>query len=117
MLGEITSRFLLGGAIVSAFSMIGGALKPPTFAGIFGAAPSVAIATLSLAFATEGQSYAAIESRSMMIGAVALIVYSAACAWTVSVRRMPVSIAAVFCWVTWLIVAFGLWLAIRTVGP
>ena len=42
---EFLIRFLIGGAIVSAFAMIGDVLRPKSFAGLFGAAPSVALAT------------------------------------------------------------------------
>jgi hypothetical protein len=41
-------RFLIGGTIVSVFALIGDVLKPKGFAGLFGAAPSVALATLGL---------------------------------------------------------------------
>ena len=41
-MGEIILRFILGGAIVSAFAAMGDMLKPKSFAGLFGAAPSVA---------------------------------------------------------------------------
>jgi hypothetical protein len=43
-------RFAAGGLIVSAFAVLGDVLRPKSFAGLFGAAPSVALATLSLAF-------------------------------------------------------------------
>jgi hypothetical protein len=35
-------RFIVGGVIVSLFAGLGGILKPKSFAGLFGAAPSVA---------------------------------------------------------------------------
>jgi len=112
VVGEALLRFVLGGAIVSLFAVTGGAFKPSTFAGLFGSAPSVAIATLSLAFAKEGQAYAATESQSMMIGAAGLIAYSAACAWTVTRSGVPVWAAAGFCWLAWFVVTFGLWFAL-----
>src|SRR5208283_2188450 len=37
-------RFLAGGIAVSAFAALGDALRPKTFAGLFGAAPSIALA-------------------------------------------------------------------------
>ena len=70
-MSQILVRFLVGGAVVSAFALIGDLLKPKSFAGLFGAAPSVALATLGLTVASEGASYAATEARSMMAGAVA----------------------------------------------
>ena len=45
---EILIRFLIGGVVVSVFAVIGDILKPKSFAGLFGAAPSVALATLGL---------------------------------------------------------------------
>jgi hypothetical protein len=38
---EILLRVIVGGLAVSAFSLLGDVLKPKTFAGLFGAAPSV----------------------------------------------------------------------------
>jgi hypothetical protein len=43
-------RFLCGGIVVSLFAMVGDVLRPRSFAGLFGAAPSVALATRTLAF-------------------------------------------------------------------
>ena len=76
MLRLMLFRFLIGGAVVSAFSALGDILKPKSFAGLFGAAPSVALATLALTIATDGPSYAATEARSMIAGALAMFVYA-----------------------------------------
>jgi hypothetical protein len=43
---QILIRFLVGGAVLSVFAAIGDVLRPKSFAGLFGAAPSVALATL-----------------------------------------------------------------------
>jgi Protein of unknown function (DUF3147) len=53
---QILVRFVVGGLVVSAFAIIGDLLKPKSFAGLFGAAPSVALATLSLTVAKEGRA-------------------------------------------------------------
>ena len=42
-------RFLVGGVVVSFFAMLGDVLNPKSFAGLFSAAPSVALATIALA--------------------------------------------------------------------
>jgi len=42
-------RFLIGGAVVCLFAALGDALKPKSFAGLFSAAPSIALASLGLA--------------------------------------------------------------------
>ena len=108
-IAETIARFLLGGLIVSLFALLGSALRPPSFSGIFGSAPSVAIATLSLVFATEGAQRAATEARSMIIGAVGLIAYCGVCRWTLRRPQLPVWLAAGSCWVVWLVVTLLLW--------
>ncbi|MCU1307796.1 MAG: conserved rane protein of unknown function, partial [Acidobacteriaceae bacterium] len=69
-------RFVIGGLVVSLFAVISDLFKPKTFAGLFGAAPSVALATLGLTVMNLGKGTAATEARSMSIGAVALFLYS-----------------------------------------
>jgi hypothetical protein len=73
---EYLFRFLAGGVVVSAFAVLGDVLRPKSFAGLFGAAPSVALATVSLALWKEGGAYASIEGRSMILGSFALALYS-----------------------------------------
>lgn len=106
---QILIRFLVGGAVVSFFAVLGDLLKPKSFAGLFGAAPSVALATLGLTMASEGMAYAGLEGRSMIVGAVAFLVY----AWMVS--RIMMHGRARARWLTlaglvvWFAVAFGIW--------
>lgn len=69
-------RFVAGGIVVSAFAVLGDILRPKSFAGLFGVAPSVALATLSLALWQEGSAYVSTEGRSMILGALALVIYS-----------------------------------------
>jgi hypothetical protein len=73
---EVILRFLIGGAIVSTFAVIGDLFEPKSFAGIFGAAPSVALATLALTISSKGKDYAATEMRSTIVGAAAFLVYA-----------------------------------------
>jgi hypothetical protein len=51
---QIIVRFVVGGFVVSGFALIGDLLRPKSFAGLFGAAPSVALATMGLTVASEG---------------------------------------------------------------
>ena len=62
---EYIVRFLIGGVVVSAFSMLGDLLRPKSFAGLFGAAPSVALATLGIAVYWDCADYAAQQSWAM----------------------------------------------------
>ena len=105
--GELLLRFVLGGAIVSMFALAGELFKPKTFAGLFGAAPSVAIATLSLAYAKQGAGYVNVEARSMLVGCLALFCYSVLCAVLATRRPVPVWLGAALAWSGWIAVALG----------
>lgn len=108
-MSEYVIRFLIGGVVVSAFSLLGSLFKPRTFAGLFGAAPSVALATLALTFHKEGAEYASVEGRSMLAGAVALLAYSLATWWFVKRRDMRVLPSASVALPVWFAVAFAVW--------
>jgi hypothetical protein len=73
---ELVLRFLIGGAVISAFALLGDVLRPKSFAGLFGAAPSIALATVGMTIARHGKEYAATEARSMVLGAIAFCVYA-----------------------------------------
>jgi hypothetical protein len=107
---EYVIRFLVGGAVVSAFAMLGDLLRPKSFAGLFGAAPSVAIATLGIAVYQHGVGYAAVQSRSMMAGAVALAIYSVVVCHVLVRARMRALPATLFSLTVWLVIAFGLFI-------
>jgi len=102
-------RFLVGGVFVSAFALIGNLVKPKSFAGLFGAAPSVALATLALTITKDGKDYAAIEARSMLVGAAALFVYCVLVTWLVKRRNMHALGATTSALAAWFPTAFGLW--------
>jgi len=108
-MSQILIRFLVGGAVVSAFAIIGDLLKPKRFAGLLGAAPSVALATLGLTVASEGASFTATEARSMMAGAIAFTAYASCVSWVMmryKLKALWVTVGAV---PLWLGIAFGLW--------
>jgi hypothetical protein len=106
---QLMERFLLGGLIVSAFAVIGDVLRPKGFAGLFGAAPSVALATLTLTLLTEGNQYAALEARSMIAGAVAFLAYALACVYLMAKKHCRAPPTTLGMLPIWVICAFGLW--------
>ncbi len=105
---DIIVRFLVGGLAVSAFAVLGDVLRPKSFAGLFGAVPSIALATLAIAIAQRGAGYAATEARSMMLGAVALWLYSAGVCRLMEKQRVSALPASGAMFAGWLICAFGL---------
>lgn len=108
-LSEALTRFLIGGLVVSAFATVGGLFKPISFAGLFGAAPSVALATLALAISKDGKAYAGTESRSMMAGAAGLCLYSILAGQLLARFRLSALLATLAAAPLWFLTAFGLW--------
>lgn len=105
---EYVIRFLTGGVIVSAFAILGDMLRPRSFGGLLGAAPSVALATLGIAVVQHGPQYAAAESWSMIYGAIALGCYSVAVCHVLMRSRLAALPASIIAFAVWLAVAFGL---------
>jgi Protein of unknown function (DUF3147) len=102
MIWQLVFRFVVGGLVVSMFAVLGDVLTPKSFAGLFGAAPSVALATLALTIETHGKSYAARECRSMIAGAAAFIVYAFVCSRVLmkyNVSAMWVALCALLLWI------------------
>lgn len=101
-------RFLIGGAVVSLFAIGGSIFKPKSFAGLFAAAPSVALVGFALAFAKKDRAYASIEGRSMILGAIAFIIFSG-CVWfLVKKMRWHSLPAALTSLLVWFAIAIGL---------
>jgi hypothetical protein len=75
-MANLLIRFLIGGFVVSLFSTLADVLRPKSFAGLLGAAPSIALATLGLTIHHDGKQYAAFEARSMALGAIAFFLYA-----------------------------------------
>ncbi|MBP0110312.1 MULTISPECIES: DUF3147 family protein [Bradyrhizobium] len=105
---EYLVRFVAGGLIVSVFAIFGDMLRPKSFAGLLGAAPSVALATLGIAVVQHGPQYAAAESWTMIYGAIALACYSLVVCHLLMRFRLGALPATILAFVVWLVVAFGL---------
>jgi hydrogenase-4 membrane subunit HyfE len=106
---QIVIRFFVGGLVVSSFAIIGDILKPKSFAGLFGAAPSVALATLALTVANDGRLYAATEARSMIAGAIAFFAYASLVSWILMRGRSAALKITVGALPLWFALALGIW--------
>lgn len=97
----VALKALAGGSLVVAFSGLGDVLKPKAFAGLFGAAPSVALASLAVTVLTSGPAKAAVSARGMIAGAVGMVAYCIAA--TILVRRFGALGGSVLAWVAWVV--------------
>jgi hypothetical protein len=100
---------MVGGTAVSVFAVLADALRPRSFAGLFAAAPSIALATLILTISRQGTAFAAVEARSMIAGSVAFLIYALLVALLLGYRKLPVLPVTLISLSVWLAGAFGLW--------
>jgi Protein of unknown function (DUF3147) len=106
---QFVIRFVVGGLIVTLFAAIADITKPKSFAGLFGAAPSVALASLALAIFSNGKNYAALEARSMIVGASAFFLYAQLTIWLImrfKIHAGPAALSAIGVWLLW---SVGIW--------
>lgn len=94
---------LAGGLLVVVFALVSEGLVPKRFAGLFGAAPAVAIAGLTIVLLDKGAHDAHQETVGMLAGCAGMIAY-AACAVPL-LRRMRASRAAATALSAWVLAA------------
>jgi hypothetical protein len=100
-------KALVAGTLVCAFAAIGELLRPRGLAGIFAAAPSVALASLAVTVLATGTASAASQATAMVAGAAALATY---CLLGIeSVRRFGAMRGSIAATVAWFAVAIALW--------
>lgn len=97
---------------MSIFAVIGDCLKPKSFAGLFGSAPSIALATLSLAVIHNGKAYASIEARSMVLGAIAFCVSAWLASWLLMSRKFGALQSTAISLPVWVGCAVALWVVL-----
>jgi len=107
---ELIVRFLAGGAVVSFFAVLGDVLRPGSFAGLFSAAPSVALATLTLTIHANGKLYAGQEAKTMLLGAGAFLLYAALVSFVLRRCRPSALLTAIALLPVWFAVSPGSWL-------
>lgn len=106
---DLLIRFFIGGIVVSVFAMIGDVLRPKSFAGLFSAAPSVALATVALTIHKDGKAYAAHEAASMLLASIAFMVYATAASYILRRWRISALAAAMITMPIWAGISLGLW--------
>jgi hypothetical protein len=103
--GVLLLKGLCGGSFVVAFALVGHVVEPKRFAGLFSAAPSVALASLSVTIVDKGAANARQQTIGMLVGAIALLVYTLVARGLVE-RFNALRGAALSC-VAWLAVALA----------
>jgi hypothetical protein len=105
-IAEIGLKALAGGVFVLAFAALSQMIAPKRFAGVFAAAPSVALGSLLVTFAFAGAGDVAASAAGMAVGAVAFTGY---CVAVVPLIRR---------WGPWRgsVAALGVWGVIAGVG-
>lgn len=94
-----------GGLFVVLFALIGEAVQPKRFSGLFGAAPSVALGSLIVIVLAQGRNESVVEAKGMMLGAVAMVI---ACLVAVhAVRRWRAVRGSGVMWAAWMVVAIA----------
>jgi uncharacterized membrane protein (GlpM family) len=102
---------LNGGLFVVVFALVAETLRAKRFAGLFAAAPSIALANLLVVAIADGESEALASADGMLIGAGAM---SAAClAGTLLVRRANALRSSAALCVLWLLVAVTAYLTLE----
>jgi uncharacterized membrane protein (GlpM family) len=74
-LSIIVAKGLVGGLFVALFALIGESVQPKSFAGLFSAAPSIALASLTIIVLTKGSADAREQTLAMIFGAIAMVMY------------------------------------------
>ena len=96
---------LLGGTLVLAFALLCHSLDPKRFAGLFSAAPAVALAGLAVTLLDKGAHEAHQSATGMIAGAAGMAVYAAAV--IPLLRRTRASVAST--------AALGVWTAVAAI--
>jgi hypothetical protein len=109
---QLLLRFVIGGTIVSLFALAGDVLRPRSFAGLFRAAPSVALATLALTVWQSGLTVAAVEARSMTVAAAGFIAYSWVAARLLERGRWSSAAVGLLALAVWALGAVFAWLVL-----
>jgi uncharacterized membrane protein (GlpM family) len=99
----VALKGLVGGGLVVMFALLSETLQPKRFAGLFSAAPAVAIAGLALTLVFKEAHEARENSIGMLAGASGMTAY--ALAIVVLMRRVRPFVASVLGLVAWILPA------------
>ena len=103
-------KALVSGCAVVGFSLIGQAGHPKRFAGLFSAAPSVALASLAMTVVAKGPRATLPYAQGMLIGSAGMVAYSLVS--LLLINRLHALVGSILAWLAWFAVAGGLYLVV-----
>lgn len=103
----LAARAVVGGLAVVGFSVVGEAGRPKRFAGLFAAAPSVAVASLAVTVLSKGAKNTVPYAEGMLIGSAGMIAYCLVSLYLI--ERLHALVGSIASWLGWVIVAGGLY--------
>lgn len=103
----LAAKAVIGGLAVVAFSLIGEAGRPKRFAGLFSAAPSVAIASLAITVIAKGANGTVPYARGMLIGSAGMLAYCLVSLFLL--ERLHALLGSLLAWLAWFAVAGGIY--------
>jgi hypothetical protein len=106
-LSLLAVKGLVGGTVVVVFALVGEVVRPRAVAGVSSGAPSVAIGSLSVTAIASGAAAAASQSRGMIAGAAALVMWCLCGLDTF--KRFGALRGSLLATLIWFAVAGGLW--------
>jgi hypothetical protein len=106
----IALRGVAGGTLVAVFALIGEVVSPKAFAGLFSAAPSVAVASLTITLLFEDARTAHHDAVGMVVGGVGM---AACCVIAVTaIPKIGALSGSLASWLSWGVVSTGLYWAV-----
>ena len=99
----VLAKGLVGGVFVAAFALIGESVQPKSFSGLFAAAPSIALAALTITLLTDGSPEAGEQALAMVFGAIAMVLFCVLAA--VAIERLDAVYGSAVSFVGWFAVA------------
>ena len=109
-ISSVLLKAVVGGLAVVAFSLVGHAGRPKRFAGLFSAAPSVAVASLAITAVGKGADATVPYAQGMVFGTAGMVAYCLVSLYLI--QRLHALIGSILAWLAWLLVAGGLYLAL-----
>jgi uncharacterized protein DUF3147 len=103
------ARALVGGLAVVGFSLVAESGRPKRFAGLFAAAPSVAVASLAVTVLSKGAKATVPYAEGMLIGSAGMLAYCLVSLYLID--HLHALAGSILSWIAWFAVAGGLYFA------